>query len=160
MQQLLVIPIIGIIRGVIEGGDFMFCENCGTELNLNVRFCSNCGHKVKLEEDYKKEKIEELVNCLVSIKERKNKNEINIKKIPNKSISPTQSNDGLWGCLGCLGLIVVIIIIFTACTNSFDSDNFDSDSDLDYNEDSDYNSDGVNDGKDTYIEDRNQLDEE
>ena len=29
-----------------NGGNFMFCQNCGHQLKENAKFCQNCGEKL------------------------------------------------------------------------------------------------------------------
>jgi hypothetical protein len=62
-----------------------------------------------------------------------------------------------WGCIGFLFIVVIIIFLtFKACGIIEDSDS-DIYEDPSYNEDADYNSDGKNDSKDEYIEQRNET---
>lgn len=50
-------------RKVCEGGMFMFCKYCGTELKQEVKFCPNCGRPVgKRQEELQVETIQNFVD--------------------------------------------------------------------------------------------------
>jgi hypothetical protein len=126
----------------------MNCTKCGIILNSDAKYCSNCGCKIERIVDSKKQKIEELVNCLIRISDMKSNKKDITQKVNYKPTVSTKSNDSWLGCLGCLGIIIILFIIVVSCTNSIsDNDDFDN-YDPNYDENYDYDFDGDNDADD------------